>query len=246
MSEEIKQETEETKKGVKLLILGTAGSGKTTLLKTLKDALVFSYDNKDFPIKSSDIICRNMHHKKNGGTITTGSDFVDRISNLLDAYEAKKGTPPKTIVIDSISTVAGSINTYCNDKYEGFKQWGEYSKNIQTINNVLTNLASKGINIILVSHAQYNIQNDKWEDTTKGSFNKTEGGFFSTVDYSIFIEATKSDERIVHLKNSYKLARTALTDLKDEEKKVKANDFSLQQYLERIEKHNLEASQYEI
>lgn len=245
MSEEKEQKQEEVKKGVKLLVLGTAGSGKTTLLKTLKDALVFSYDNKDFPIKSDSIVHRNIHQKVHGGVLTTGDDFVNRLDSLLTAYIAKKNKPPKTLVIDSISTVVGAINTYCNDKFDGFKQWSEYIKNIQTINNILTTLTTKGINVILVSHAQYNVQNDKWEDTTKGSFNKSEGGFLATVDYSLFIESTKTDERIIHLKNSYKLARTTL-DLGDNEKKVEASKFSLQAYLDRIEQHNLEASKYEI
>lgn len=245
MSEE-KTKEKEVKKGVKLLILGTAGSGKTTLLKTLKDALVFSYDNKDFPIKSDDILCRNVYQEQHGGTITTGADFRERLASLLSAYRAKKGKNPKTLVIDSISTVAGSINNYCNNTYKGYDQWTQYSNNIAFINKELTTLVDGGINIVLISHAQYNIQNDKWEDTTKGSFQKTEGGFFGTLDYSVFIEATKSDERIVHLKNGYKLARTALRDLKEEEKKMKADDFSLQAYLDRIEQQNLNSVKYEI
>lgn len=235
-------ESIEIKNGAKILILGTANSGKTTLLKSLEDAVVFSYDSKDFPFN---IPHRNMHHEKNGGNITTGEDFKNRVSDLLKSYKKTFKTLPKTFVIDSISTIVGSINSYCNSTFTGFTQWSEYSKEIDIVNNTINELTVLGINVIIITHAQYNNQNDKWEDTTKGSFNKKEGGFLSTVDYAVFIEANKNGDRIIYLNNPYKLSRTKI-ELKDEEKEVDANDFNLQEYINKIEKINSEVVKYTI
>lgn len=235
--------------GVKFLILGRAGAGKTTLLKDLKDAVVFSYDNKDFPISNGNILHRNMHHAKNGGSIVSADDFRSRLKDLLDAYKNAKGEYPKTLVIDSISTVAGSLYDKWDtglsekEKANSFKKFEMYKVGINGVNDIINNIiANMGINVVLITHAKYNAETGYWEDTTVGSFSKTDGGFYGTVDNSIFVEVTGND-RLIHLKNSYKLARTVL-DLDYTE--VYAKDYNLQEHLEQIIEHSKKSSEFAI
>lgn len=214
--------------GTKLLVAGTANSGKTTLIKNLRNAVVFSCDGKPFPFK--------MFHA-DFPDIENDVDFIEKTDRLLKAYKKQTGKRPETVVFDSISTIVGTIYSSLQQSASGkngFDVWNKYLACVQSINKYINDLNSRyGLNIVLITHAQYNVDIEKWEDTTKGSFAKKDGGFISTVDYSVFIDVVKGNKRNIYLDDAFRLARTKL-DLTNEEKKVDANDFNLQEYLDRI------------
>lgn len=230
--EELTKEPESNITGTKLLIAGTTNSGKTTLIKDLQDAVIFSCDGKPFPF--------NMFHA-NFKEITSAEDFKNKVNALFKAYFKIKGNKPKIIVFDSISTIIGTMYLYlqqtANTK-NGYDIWNKYLAEVTNINNFIDDVINTeyGIDAILITHAQYNIDIEKWEDTTKGSFAKKDGGFISTVDYSIFIDVIKGNKRYIYLDDAFRLSRTKL-DLTDDEKKVDSNEFNLQNYLDRIASH---------
>lgn len=243
MSEEKTKEQKPVKTGTKILISGASNTGKTTLLKTLKDAVVFNYDNKSFPY---DIPHRDVFMK---GKITTGEMFHKEVKSLLDSYEAAYGKLPTTLVIDSVSTIVGDLEisyTGSDDKSNGFTKWTDYKSAVHLINDVVNVAANKkGINVILITHAQYNMQNNKWEDTTKGGFAKKEGGFLSTVDYAICIDVNSDNSRVVYLNNAYRMSRNTF-NYKDGAEFVDASEFNLQEYLEAILEHNASVKNLQI
>lgn len=234
-----------TDTGTKILVSGASNTGKTTLLKTLKDALIFNYDNKIFPYA---IPHRNIFQKEHGGKIVSGEDFKERLKNLLKDYKSKMGKLPATIAIDSISTIAEDIETSLTLAYKdgnGFKKWDEYRISINTINAAINSLITSGTNVILITHSVFNNNNNKWEDTTKGGFAKKEGGFLSTVDYAICVDVNADNSRVIYLNNAYRMSRNAI-NYKEGKDFVDAAEFSLQEYLETILKHNSEQEDFKI
>lgn len=228
-----------TNNGTKILISGASNTGKTTLLKSLKDALVFNYDNKTFPYS---IPHRNVFEKEHGGRLTSGEDFKNRLQDLLKSYKTKMNKLPEVLVIDSISTVVEDIETKLTEAFKdgnGFKKWDEYRTSVHTISDTINSLITLGINVIIVTHAVYNNNNGKWEDTTKGGFAKKEGGFLSTVDYAICVDVNPDNSRVIYLNNAYRMSRNAI-NYKDGVEYVDAKDFVLQDYLDTILKHNAE------
>lgn len=225
--------------GTKILISGASNTGKTTLLKTLKDALVFNYDNKVFPYA---IPHRNIFEKEHGGRITSGEDFKNRLQTLLKDYKTKMNKLPSVLAIDSISTVIEDVETALTVAYKdsnGFKKWDEYRTSVHQISDAINSLISLGINVVTITHSVYNNNNGKWEDTTKGGFAKKEGGFLSTVDYAICVDVNADNSRVIYLNNAYRMSRNAI-NYKNGIEFVDAKEFSLQEYLDTILKHNAE------
>lgn len=226
-------------KGTKILISGASNTGKTTLLKSLKDALVFNYDNKTFPYA---IPHRNVFEKEHGGRLSSGEDFKDRLQNLLKDYKTKTGKLPTVLAIDSVSTIAEDIETKLTESFKdgnGFKKWDEYRTSVHAINDAINSLINLGINVVMITHAVYNNNNGKWEDTTKGGFAKKEGGFLSTVDYAICVDVNPDNSRVIYVNNAYRMSRNAI-NYKEGVEYVDASEFNLQEYLETILKHNAE------
>jgi nucleoside-triphosphatase THEP1 len=212
----------------KILITGISNSGKSTLLKTLKDVLVVSRDGKPFSLTLPHYNVPDEKDSK-GRNVFKINTFSELLSEKIEAYKTKLGKYPNTIAIDSVSRIFTDIETSCSNRFEGFKIWENIQKEVNTLVSVVNELVDANFNVILIAHAVFDVDSGKYIETCKGSFAKT-GGFLSTVDYALNIDF-KGKERIV-TRRGMNLSRTLLEDVPDT---MKANDFNLQEYLEKVE-----------
>ena len=206
---------------IKTLISGEAGAGKTTLIKDLKDALLLSHDGKRPNVKIPNVY------------VTTFSSVVELIGTLnekIEAYNTKYGDYPKVVVMDSISRIYETIYNNCASKFSGFAIYSNMDAEIKLLNDYIENtLIASGMDVIVISHAQYDAETQQYTLVGKGSFNKL-GGFYSVVDESVFVER-KSSKRVVHYRSNKLPARTLIDTFPDS---IDANDFNMETYIETL------------
>lgn len=203
----------------KILITGMPNTGKTTLLKPLKNALVMARDGKPFSLELPHV---NVSEFKNI------DEFLNLLEEKLEAYNAKMGSYPDTIVFDSVSRIFTDIETSCSKRFNGFDVWSNVNKEINKFLEAISTLQENGFNVVLIAHAVWDEKAGKFIETCKGSFAKI-GGFLSTVDYALNIDVVGSKRLITHRGTS--LSRTLLDDIPDKES---ASDFNLQAYIDKI------------
>ena len=203
----------------KVLVTGLANTGKTTLLKTLENALVVSRDGKPFSLE--------LPHF-NVGEYTSIDELLDLLLEKLEAYKAKIGTYPDTVVFDSVSRIFTDIETNCSRKYNGYDVWSNVNKEINIFIEAVNDLQNQNYNVVLIAHAVWDETAKKYIETCKGSFAKT-GGFLSTVDYAVNISIVGSKRIVQH--RGMQLSRTLLEDMPEKED---VNNFNLQTYLNKI------------
>ena len=203
----------------KCLITGMPNTGKTTLLKTLKNALVISRDGKPFSLELPHV---------NVNEYTNMNNFLALVSDKLEAYNKRFGTYPETIAFDSVSRIFTDVETSCSKRFNGYEVWANVNKEIQTFLEAINSMQENGFNIVLIAHAVWDENAKKYIETCKGSFAKI-GGFLSVVDYALNIDLVGNKHIITHRGGS--LSRTLLSDIPD---KQNADDFSLQEYIDKI------------
>ena len=203
----------------KCLITGMPNTGKTTLLKTLKNVLVISRDGKPFSLELPHV---------NVNEYTNMNNFLALVSDKLEAYNKRFGTYPETIAFDSVSRIFTDVETSCSKRFNGYEVWANVNKEIQTFLEAINNMQENGFNIVLIAHAVWDENAKKYIETCKGSFAKI-GGFLSTVDYALNIDIVGNKRIITH--KGTNLSRTLLDDIPDKED---ANNFNLQDYINKI------------
>lgn len=205
--------------GAKVLITGMANTGKTSLLKTLKDAFVVSRDGKPFSLK--------MHHF-NVPDFNNINEMIAMTDDKIGAYKEKMKHLPSTIAFDSVSRIFTDIEANCSRRFKGFDVWSNVNTEISTFVSYINNLVEYGFNVVLIAHVMWDEKAGKFIETCKGSF-KSVGGFTSTVDYALNIDVKgKSYEVTLYGSN---LSRTLLEGLPQ---KQVADEFNLQEYIEKI------------
>lgn len=204
----------------KILISGESNSGKTTLLSTLKDAFIVSHDGKNFPFP--------IPHT-NIADFDSAEEFTVTVTDKIQAYKDRFDRLPRTVVIDSVSKVFDTLYDTCNTKYTGFNVYSNLNKQIHVITDFIQQLVDNGMNIIIISHAIWDVDNAKFNLVGKGDFQKR-GGFLAEVDNSIFLE-TKSNKRIIHHKSTKFPARSVL----DIEESQPSEKYNLQDHIEKLE-----------
>jgi hypothetical protein len=176
------------KHGIKYGIVAMEKSGKTTLISKLEDALVVSTDNKAFKGKIPHF--RYSHYE--------GLDhFINTVGAKLEAYEAKYGKLPGTLVIDSVTHLANNMEKYANDKFTGFTIFSNLGKDVMGLNAFLEDaIIPEGINVIFTSHCQWDVDSNSFKIAAPGNFGKN-GSWLSVTDEASFIEL-KGNKRIIH------------------------------------------------
>lgn len=216
---------------IKLLIAAESNSGKTTLTKDLENALVVSHDGKRYPFPIPHVTV---------ATFSTVNDLINTVNEKIVAYKEKIGSYPKTVVFDSVSKIFDTILNNCNLKYTGFGIYTALDKEIHELTEYIQNtLIASDMNVVLISHALYDVDTGKYNLIGKGSFQKR-GGFLAETDQSIFLE-TKANKRIVHFRSTKFPARTLLEDDPDS---VAVEDFSLQEYINKLAANQTAADEF--
>jgi GTPase SAR1 family protein len=208
----------------KVLISGEASAGKTTLIRNLKDSLLLSHDGKKPIVKIPHVYVRNFNDI---------DELIELFNSKIEAYNDKYDAYPSTVIIDSVSRIYNTINTYCNEKYTGFVVYNSMDKEIAKLNDYIEEtLIASDINVILISHALSDKDTGQYKLVGKGSYAKL-GGALSTVEEAVFIEK-KATKRIVHLRSTKFPARSLQEDLPDS---IGIDDFDMQAYLDGVSTH---------
>ena len=203
----------------KVLITGMPNTGKTTLLKKLTNALVVARDGKPFSLEIPHF---------NVPEYSKIDELLDMLSEKIEIYNEKMGKYPDTIVFDSVSRIFTDIETSCSKRFHGYEVWANVNKEINTFLDAINQLQENGFNIVLIAHAVWDENAKKYIETCKGSFAKI-GGFLSVTDYALNIDLVGNKRIITHRGSS--LSRTLLDDIPD---KQSADDFNLQEYVDKI------------
>ncbi len=191
----------------------------TSLLKTLKDVLVYSRDGKPFSLPLPHV---------NIPDYDSISELLDLAADKMAEYEVKYKSLPKTVVFDSVSTIFMDIVLSCTAKFKGFDLWEQVDRETRLFLKALEEIQSMGINIVLISHVVFDGDSKKYIETCAGKFAK-KGGFLSCVDYALNIDMV-GNKRIVTHRNT-NMSRTFIDDMPD---KQSADDFNLQEYIDKI------------
>jgi len=205
----------------KILVSGLANTGKTSLLQTLTDVFIVAHDGKQYPFPQPHV---------NVSSFTSVAELLSVTNTKLAAYKEKFGKLPATIVFDSVSTVFETVADNCGRQYKGFEIWKNVNSEINEFTRYIEQtLIPHGLNVVIVSHAVWNVDTVTYELVAQGSFSK-KGGFLSTVDNSIFIEV-KNGKRIIHHRSPKYAARSTLAELPDSQP---IEEYSLQKHVDML------------
>lgn len=233
----------------KILINGPAGTGKTSLLKPLRKTFVVSRDGKAFPFPMAHMVIKEylgMSTILYGGDIEVDGEetHIEGVLEKIEKYNDKFGEYPETVAIDSVSKLMLDAIDYANLNFEGFDVHSTINKEMATLTSFIQEtLVANGVNVVLINHV---MENDKkgYIPIGQGKF-KDKGGFYSEVDYSLFIEGGKYP-KVTH-RGSDKQARTLIEGMPttqyvrniiDDSKSKKLGEdesfFDLQEYIDII------------
>lgn len=218
---------------VKLLVSGLSNSGKTTLTKSLKNSLVISHDGKRYPFP--------IPHRL-VSIFDTAEELLQVTTEAIEAYNAKFGEYPETVVFDSVSRIFDTLYDNCNRKFTGFNIYSTLDKEIKEFTSFIEDsLVASNINVVILSHAIYDADTATYNLVGKGSFAKT-GSFLSVVDEAVFLEP-KNSKRILHFRSTKFPARTLQDELPDS---IPVEEFNLQQHIELLAANQANAEEFSL
>jgi len=203
----------------KILINSESGVGKTSLLATLDPTktLVISRDSKAFSLSMPHMLVEEFYDMNLllfGGEITQEGEVitVEGVTDKMEAFEAKMGYYPETIVFDTVSQITMDvINKAMKTPNVYGSQGAEINKELGIFVDFLHEyLELNDINIVMLSH----VIKDKSDEATEyigfgqGKF-AAKGGWFSIVDESVTL-AQEGSYLVAYTKGSLKQARSKL------------------------------------
>ena len=218
---------------VKLLVSSLPAIGKTTLLKDLEDVLVIARDGKKYPFPQPHV---------NVPDFTSVDELISLVVEKVEAYEEKVGSPPSTIVFDSISKILLDIEGYILEQVKSFP-YGKVNTEIKRLVDFIERDVAENFNVVLVSHALYNEDTSGYQLVNAGGSYGKKGGMLSEVDEAIFIEM-KGKKRVIHYRNPKLAARTTVADLPDSVEL--SDDFSLQKHLDMLSSKQSQAEEWSL
>lgn len=217
--------------GIKLGVIALENSGKTTLISNIKNALVVSTDNKAFRGKVP-----HFRYSEYLGL----EDLFNTISIKIGIYQDKYGKLPKSLVIDSVTHLANSMEKYWSNKATGFSIWSGLGKDILAFNAFLENdIIPEGINVIFTSHCQFDKDIGKYQISAPGNFGKN-GSWLSVTDNAVFIEV-KGNKRVIHHTNPRFPCRSNLENIQESQD---INDYDINKHIIALENNNKESEEW--
>lgn len=233
---------------IKLLINSIAGGGKTSLLESMsEDTFVVSRDGKAFGFPLPHMLVDTYYNMSifiNGGTVSDGEGgeiVVEGIKDKINAYEAKFGTFPTNVVLDSVSQVTLDVLEVASQTPD---TWGSQGKEVTKELAMFTqfiheDLELNGMNVIMMNHVTEEKDEGKPTGTYvpfgQGQF-KNKGAFYATVNESITI-IPKGVNREIILRGTDKQARTTCKELPDSMWAKNINDESKSKRLKEGEEY---------
>ncbi len=181
-------------KGIKLLLCGLENSGKTTLTSHITDSMVIVVDNKHYPFKKP-------HYRVDeyDGIV----DFKNVLISKVKAYKTKFGVLPKTIVIDTITKMYELMYLWSEENFKGFDKFNSISRETLLLNNIIEKtIITKGINVVIVAHVQYDQNTSKYIVPAVGKFKDT-GSWMSVVDEASYVHILGNERYISHKELKY-------------------------------------------
>ena len=217
---------------VKLLVSSLPAVGKTTLLQDLEKVLVIARDGKQYPFPQPHV---------NVPDFESVDELIELIVDKVNAYEAKIGELPETIVIDSISKILLDIEGYVLQQVASFP-YAKVNTEIKKLVDFIERDLVSTFNVILLSHAQFDEEAGTYKLVNAGGSYGKKGGILSEVDEALFIEM-RSKKRNLYYRNPKMVARTTIGDLPDSEE---LGDFSLKDHLEMLCKNKKTAAKWSL
>ena len=226
--------------GIKILVSGTPNSGKTTLMQSLDDVFVIARDGKRYPFAQPHVNISQMVHKKNGPSVV--DTLINTVNEKLGVYVEKFGKLPETIVWDSISKIFLDIEASVSMVVTSFPYSVINAEISKLVNYIENELIARDINVIIVSHANWDEATGVYKLVNAGGAYGKKGGFLSEVDNAIFVEA-KKNKRVVHHRSLQFISRTLSPDLPDTEQ---VTDYNLKKHLEVLKHMSNNAAAFEL
>ena len=216
---------------VKLLVSAFESSGKSTITSKLTDALVINLDHKEYGFKVPHANIKDY----------SGMDaLLATVAEKLQAYKAKFGHFPKTVVFDTVTQMYSSMQKHNADKYKGFDIHSMNNKETLAFNEFIENsLIPSDINVVIAAHASFDEATSRHVIPATGAFAKA-GSWLSVVNDAIFIEK-KANKLIVHTSGFKFPCRTTLPNFPES---IPMEDFDLQAHLDLLASKKFEADEH--
>jgi len=216
----------------KLLISSLPNIGKTTLCKSLDPdtTLVLARDGKKYPLR---LPHRNIEE------FTDADDLISQCNDAIGTFIEKKGTPPKTIVIDSVSKIFLDIEGKVMARVKSFP-YGVVNTEISKFMDYVEHTLAPNANIVYISHATYDPDTASYSLVNAGGSWGKKGGVISEVDQAIFVEL-KNKKRTIHHKSSQMLSRTTYDELPENQP---IEEYSLKEHLEYLDSQHSQVDEF--
>jgi len=226
--------------GIKILISGTPNSGKTSLLQDLEHVFVVARDGKRYPFAQPHVNISQMVHEKNGPSVV--DSLLNTVNEKLGVYFDKFGVLPETVVFDSVSKIFLDIEAAVSSVVTSFPYSVINAEISKLVNYIENELIARDINVVVVSHANWDEDTAIYKLVNAGGAYGKKGGFLSEVDNSIFLES-KANKRVVHHRSLKFISRTLSAELPDSEDRT---TYSLKKHLELLQKDSDAAASFEL
>jgi hypothetical protein len=207
--------------------------GKTTLLQSLEDVLVVARDGKKYPFQQPHV---------NVPDFTSSQQFIQIVTDKINAYEDKVGKLPATVAFDSVSKIFLDIEGYCLEQVKSFP-YAKVNTEIKKVVDFIERDLTPTFNVVMVSHARYDEETHGYALVNAGGSYGKKGGILSEVDEAVFLEMKGAKTRIVHFRNPKMASRTTVAELPDH---MPAEEFVLQNHVNTLMAKQSKASEWSL